>query len=200
MTTLPSASASLFGFIKKAALANNGAFVVLSAPGSLTVTAIFDVLLDGIPLKEIFLPALVCAAVVCIYFPIFCIDFFFGLYAAKKAAVKVNEYFDSSKGWSSIFKMFSIIFVISGLSLLSIITAIARFPYFPNGLIVAAGAVGIMAAAFDFASIGENYKKINGKQARIFVWMNKMTHIIDEELTSRLKAFFQAFRKPTPKP
>ena len=200
MTPLPTASASLFGFIKKAALAHNSAFLVLSAPGSITVTAIFDALLDGIPLKEIFLPALVGASVIFIYFPIFCIDFCFGLYAAKKIAGPGKEYFESSKGWSSIFKMFSIIFVISGLSLLSVITAIAKFPYFPTGLIIAAGVVGIMAAAFDFASVGENYKKINGKQARIFIWMNKMTNIIDEELTSRLKGFFQAFRKPTPKP
>ena len=196
MTTSPEAPFTLFGFIKRISGQHNGALIVISAPPSFGLTEMLDALILDIPIKTLILPALVAFSVILGYFIMFTIDFAYGLYAAKKAAGKGNEYFESDKAYSSIFKMFAVVSLIFFLSLFSIIAAVANWETLSKIFIILSAGIGIMAMLFDFSSIGENYKKINGNQARIFIWLRNITEIIDEGLTSKIKAFFGNINKP----
>lgn len=195
MTALNDAPKNLFGFADKIFNAHNGALLIMSAPPSIGIAELIDALLADTPLNVIIFPALVAIITIFCYGLMFTFDFLFGLYASYKSAGKGNEYFESSKGYSSIFKMFAVVSLIFMLSMLSIVFALAHWDWISKGCITFAAAIGLMGTLFDFASIGENQKKITGKQHPIFTWIRSITELIEEEFTLRIKSFFQNFKR-----
>lgn len=198
MTTLNEAPETLLGYTSKIFNAHNGALLIMSAPPSIGIAELVDALLIDTPLKVIIFPFLIGIISIFCYGVMFFIDFLFGLYASKIAAGKGNEYFESSRGYSSIFKMLAVVSLIFMLSIFSFVFALANWDWTSKACITFAAAIGIMGTLFDFASIGENQKKITGKQHQIFIWVRSLTDLIEEEFALRIKNFFQNFKK-TPK-
>ena len=186
-------------FAKKIFTFQNGALIVMAAPGSITLAGIFDVLMKDTPIKDVVLPLLVGSLCLVLYFIIFLLDFRSGVRASKVQAARAkadNEmpedqhFFESGKAWSSIYKITVVFLIVMWSSIFSAIFAIAGLPVLPTFFMLAAGTVAIMATLFDCYSIGENQKKITGKKSRIFIWLEEKGNQIDEGFTKKIKGLF----------
>ena len=195
MTPLENAP-NIFLFAKKIFSFKNGALIVMAAPGSLTITGIFEALIADTPIKDIVLPLLVGGLCLVLYFIIFLIDFKSGTEASKMEAArdadhpKDKSYFESGKAWSSIFKIAVVFLLVIWSSIFSAIFAIAHVPALPTFFMLASGTVAIMATLFDCYSIGENQKRITGKKARFFIWLEEKGDLINEGFTKKIKNLF----------
>lgn len=200
MTTTNDASLTLFGYIGRIFTFHNGALVIISALPSIGLSEAFDALLGDTPLKSILLPLAVSIVAIFSYGLMFLIDFLYGLYTARQLAGRGKEFFVSAKAYSSIFKGLAVVCLIFILTLFSMICALAAWDWTSKGLATFAALIGIMGAAFDFASIGENNAKLNdGKQHKIFIWLRSITELIEDEIMLRIKGFFGAFKRQPPK-
>lgn len=166
------------------------ALAIISAPGSITMTKLFDALIEDVPLKDIMLPLLIAFTLILFYNIVFGFDFWSGLKAAKKEA-KGKKYFISGKAYSSMFKYFVVISIIFMLSILAILTGIANVPYVPTFFIVSSGIIGLMASFFEIKSIGENIEKMNKKQYPFFEFVDGLMVIFKDGVRSKLRGFFK---------
>lgn len=189
MTPLDQAPAALL-FAKKIFTFQSGALIVMAAPGSVTLTGLFSAIIADTPLKDLVLPLVVGGVCLAFYFIVFLIDFFSGVKASKVEAENEKGYFQSGKAWSSIYKIFVVFLIVIWASFFSVLSAIAAIPGLPTFFMMASATVAIMATLFDCHSIGENQKRITGKKARIFEWLEGKGNAIDAFFTKKLKSPF----------
>lgn len=182
---------AIFEFAKKIFTFHDGTLLLLAAPGSLSLAGLLDALIAETPVKDLILPLLVAAICLSLYFITFLLDFASGIKAARHEAIDKKNYFTSAKGWSSIWKISIVSILVLWASFFSVLSAIAQLPFLPTFFMITSGTVAIMATLLDIYSIGENQKRLTGKKAKIFDWLENITTVINEGVTQRLKNYFK---------
>lgn len=181
---------ALLSFARKIFSPENAALLFLAAPGSMSLTGLLDILVDDTPLKALILPLLVAAVCLSLYFVVFMLDFVSGVKASRHEAVDKQDYFSSAKGWSSIWKIATVSILVIWSSFFSMLAALAGMPYLPGFFMITAATIAIMASLLDVYSIGENQKRLTGKKARIFEWLEQLRNSINKGLLERIGRWF----------
>jgi glucan phosphoethanolaminetransferase (alkaline phosphatase superfamily) len=181
---------NIFTFGKKFFSTEGLLLAIISAPGSLTMTNIFEVLIKDVPLKDLILPLLVAFTAMLFYNIVFGLDFWSGLKASKGES-KSGRFFESGKAYSSIFKYFVVISILFMLSVFSMLSALAHLPYIPKFFLISTGIIGLMAGAFEIKSIGENIERMNNKRYPFFDFIDNIIGIMKDGVGERLRSFFK---------
>ena len=181
----------LLAFIKKIFSYQDGALFIMAFPGAVGLPGLLDILIKDTPLKSLILPLVVAGVGLSFYLVIFILDFISGVKASKHEAMDKENYFQSRKGWNSVFKITTVATLVIWSGFFSMVAALTNISYLPNLFMIISAAVSIMASLLDIYSIGENQKRLTGKKARFFEWMESMTSLISEGFTSRLRKFFE---------
>ena len=178
---------AIFDFTRKIFSFQDGALLLLAAPGSLSLTKLLDVLVAETPLKDLVLPLIVVAICLSLYFIVFLLDFASGVKASRHEAVDKKNYFTSAKGWSSIWKISIVSILVLWSGFFSILAALAGIVFLPSFFMITSATIAIMATLLDIYSIGENQKRLTGRKARIFDWLEQVKDAVSEGFLGRIK-------------
>ena len=176
----------LISILRKIFNPGNLSYLLLAAPGSVSLNRLLDVLLEETPIKALLLPLLVTAASLSLYFIIFLLDFLSGVKASRHEAGG-GDYFSSAKGWSSMWKLATVSVLVTWSSFFSMLAAIGGMEYLSTFFLFSAGTIAIMASLLDVYSIGENQKRLTGKKARIFVWFENVRRLFNNLIIRRFE-------------
>lgn len=177
-------------FLKRPFLHENGAAVVVAIPGSLSLKELLAAVIADTSVKDLVLPLLLAAVSLILYFLVFILDFISGVKASKFEAVDKNNFFSSSKGWSSIWKLSAVFLLVTWSSFFSILAALGDLAYLADFFMLAAGGISIMATLLDIFSIGENQKRLTGKKAKFFEWLEGLMKLINEGFINKIRKLF----------
>ncbi len=177
---------SILSFARKLFSAENASYLVLAAPGSLSLRGLLDLLLEDTPIKALLLPIVVAAVSLSLYYIVFALDFISGVKASQHEAVDKNNFFSSSKGWSSMWKIATVSVLVTWSSFFSMLSAIGGLKVLSGFFLLSTGTIAIMASLLDIYSIGENQKRLTGKKARIFEWLENIRTAINEGVIRRI--------------
>ena len=183
--------ATIISFLKKGVAYENGATIVLAIPGSFSLRELLNTVIADTPAKALVLPLMLAVACLLLYFLVFILDFLSGIKASRFEAADKNDFFRSSKGWSSIWKLSAVFLLVTWSSFFSMLAAIGNMNYLSGFFMLSAGGITIMATLLDIYSIGENQKRLSGKKSRIFTWLDEITSLINQGILARLKGFFE---------
>lgn len=189
MTNLNQA-VTILNFGKKFFTTEGFVLAIISAPGSITMTAILKELMQGVALRDIILPLLLAFTLILVYNIVFGLDLWSGLRASKMES-KGKPYFESGKGYSSMFKYFVVLAIIFMLTVFAILSSLANIPYAPNILLITLGILGMMASFFEIKSIGENIERMNKKRYPIFDFIEYITMTLREGIGHKIRSFFK---------
>ena len=164
----------------------NLSYLLLAAPGSVSLNRLLDVLLEETPIKALLLPLLVTAASLSLYFIIFLLDFLSGVKASRHEAGG-GDYFSSAKGWSSMWKLATVSVLVTWSSFFSMLAAIGGMEYLSTFFLCSGGTIAIMASLLDVYSIGENQKRLTGKKARIFEWLESIRKLVNKLIVKKVE-------------
>ena len=180
---------TILSFGKKIFSAENASLLVMAAPGSISLNALLDALVANTPIKALVLPLLVAAISLSLYVVVFLLDFISGVKASRHEAVDKTNYFSSAKGWSSIWKIATVSILVTWSSFFSMLAAIGNLPYLPGFFMLSSATIAIMATLLDIYSIGENQKRLTGKKARIFEWLENVRKLINNMIVRKFEKF-----------
>ena len=181
-------TATILAFGKKIFSVHNVSLLIMAAPGSVSLTALLDALLQDTPIKALVLPLIVAAVCLVMYFSVFLLDFASGLKASRYESADKENYFSSAKGWSSIWKIATVSILVTWSSFFSMLAALGSLPYLPDFFMLASGTIAIMATLLDIYSIGENQQRLTGKKAKIFEWLENIRKVINEVVVRKVKS------------
>ena len=165
----------------------NASLLIMSAPGSISLTAVLEALIADTPVKAIILPLMVVAVSLSLYFVVFLLDFISGVKASRHEAVDKNNYFSSSKGWSSIWKIATVSILVTWSGFFSMLAALGSLPYLPGFFMLSSGTIAIMATLLDIYSIGENQQRLTGKKAKSFEWLENIRKLIHDLIVKKME-------------
>src|SRR5690606_5636108 len=140
------------------------------------------------PVKALVLPLMVVAVSLSLYLVVFLLDFISGVKASRHEAVDKNNYFSSSKGWSSIWKIATVSILVTWSGFFSMLAALGSLPYLPGFFMLSSGTIATMATLLDIYSIGENQQRLTGKKARIFEWLENVRKLINNVIVRDRKS------------
>lgn len=186
MTVMLSQPSNIISFARKIFSMEQLSYLLLAVPGSFSLTRLLDVLLEETPIKALVLPLLVTAVSLSLYFIIFLLDFVSGVKASRKEAGGRPDYFSSAKGWSSMWKIATVSVLVTWSSFFSMLAAIGGMEYLSSFFLFSGGTIAIMASLLDVYSIGENQKRLTGKKARIFQWLESVRKLVHGMVVRRL--------------
>ena len=180
---------TILAFGKKIFSAENASLLVMAAPGSISLNALLDALVANTPIKALVLPLLVAAISLSLYVVVFLLDFVSGVKASRHEALDKANYFSSAKGWSSIWKIATVSILVTWSCFFSMLAAIGNLPYLPGFFMLSSATIAIMATLLDIYSIGENQKRLTGKKARIFEWLENVRKLIIDVVVRKFDKF-----------
>ena len=128
---------TILSFAKKLFSTENISFLVLAAPGSMSLQGLLNLLIEDTPIKALLLPIVVAAVSLSLYFVVFWLDFISGVKASRHEAVDKENYFSSAKGWSSMWKIATVTVLVTWSSFFSILAAIGELSYLPGFFMLA---------------------------------------------------------------
>ena len=178
-------------YLKKIFSVRNAGYLLVAAPGSMSLQKLMDILIADTPLKMLVLPLIVAAVSLSLYFVVFWMDFLSGIKASRHEAVDKTNYFSSSKGWSSMWKIATVSVLVTWSSFFSMLAALGKMQFLASFFMLSAGTIAIMATLLDVYSIGENQKRLTGKKARIFEWFESLMNVIHHGVLGRLERFLK---------
>ena len=180
----------VFSLSKKALLFKEGAFIVLSAPLAGGIKSIFDILLKDIPLRDIVVPVVVYGMAIFLYIITTTFDFYTGMQASKKEHIKdtgsKKGYVNSSKLWSSIWKMTGIVIISNTIIGFTYIFLILRIYWLYNGFILGLIGFFLIVILFDLHSIGENQNRRFGKKPPIYNFLDNISSAIQTRIINKI--------------
>ena len=182
---------TILSFSRKLFSGENVSYLLLAAPGSMSLQGLLNLLIEDTPIKSLLLPLVVSAVSLSLYFVVFWLDFLSGVKASRHEAVDKENYFSSAKGWSSMWKIATVTILVTWSSFFSMLAAIGNLPYLPGFFMLASGTIAIMATLLDIYSIGENQQRLTGKKARIFEWLENIRKAINEGVIRKLGSLFK---------
>ena len=145
---------TILSFAKKLFSTENISFLVLAAPGSMSLQGLLNLLIEDTPIKALLLPIVVAAVSLSLYFVVFWLDFISGVKASLHEAVDKENYFSSAKGWSSMWKLATVSVLVTWSSFFAMLAAIANFTWLSSFFMLSAGTIAIMASLLVIYSIG----------------------------------------------
>ena len=178
---------TILSFGKKIFSAQNASLLIMAAPGSISLNALLDALVANTPIKALVLPLMVAAISLSLYVVVFLLDFISGVKASRHEALDKANYFSSAKGWSSIWKIATVSILVTWSSFFSMLAAIGHLPYLPGFFMLSSATIAIMATLLDIYSIGENQKRLTGKKARIFEWLENVRKLINNVVVRKFE-------------
>ena len=178
---------NILAFGKKIFSARNASLLIMAAPGSISLNALLEALISDTPVKAMLLPLMVAAISLSLYVVVFLLDFISGVKASRREAVDKANYFSSAKGWSSIWKIATVSILVTWSSFFSMLTALGNLPYLPGFFMLSSATIAIMATLLDIYSIGENQKRLTGKKARIFEWLENVRKLINNVVVRKFE-------------
>ena len=187
MTLMLSQPSNIIGFARKIFSPEQLSYLLLAVPGSFSLTRLLDVLLEETPIKALVLPLLVTAVSLSLYFIIFLLDFVSGVKASRHEALDKSNYFSSAKGWSSMWKIATVSVLVTWSSFFSMLAAIGGMETLSSFFLFSGGTIAIMASLLDVYSIGENQKRLTGKKARIFQWLESVRKQINKLIVQKFE-------------
>ena len=182
---------TIISFARKLFSLENLFYWFLAAPGSISLTKMLDALIEETPVKALFLPLMVTFVSLSLYFIIFALDFLSGVKASRHEAADKENFFSSAKGWSSMWKIATVTVLVTWSSFFSMLAAIGEMKFLSGFFLLSAGTIAIMATLLDVYSIGENQKRLTGKKAKIFEWLENLMRVINEGVFKKLAKLFE---------
>ena len=181
---------TILAFAKKLFSLENASYLLLAAPGSISLGGLLHLLIEDTPIKSLLLPLVVAAVGLSLYFVVFWLDFISGVKASRHETRDKENYFSSAKGWSSMWKIATVTVLVTWSSFFSMLAAIGNLPYLPGFFMLSSGTIAIMATLLDIYSIGENQQRLTGKKAKIFEWLENIRKAINEGIIKKIGNLF----------
>ncbi len=181
---------TITSFLEKITNYKGGALIIISAPITEGYLEIIYGMFSHIELKAFAMPFVVGAISLMTYSFFYAIDFITGIKAARFEAKDKTDYLRSDKFWSSMWKIGMISTMVFGMTFFSFVFALIKMDYLYNIVMFAMVIICIMASLFDIHSIGENHRRRFQTKPTIFVWLEKITTLIDEQIIAGIKNGF----------
>lgn len=155
----------------------------------------FDIIIKDADLKNLVLPIVV-EVVGIVMFTIFSlIHTTTGLQAAKyeyklrnnTQITRFSDWFDSDKIWKMYWKTLGVVFFTTLIMLITLLTEITGDKYLYITMLWLHVTILFLACGFEFQSIGNNLTRIGKEKYNIFILVDKIISIVQNNFTSKLK-------------
>lgn len=150
----------------------------------------FQILLKGIPQKELYLPIVISGLSFSFFMVVFFVDFFSGI-AASRAENPNSNFIKSKLLWSSVWKLV-------GVSVINLFLMIFTFTFLVMDMGVLHYAFVsmipmfmILAISYEIHSIGENIERMYGKKPDYFNFIQKLSAFIEKRIFEKIKNLLQ---------
>lgn len=168
--------------------AKNGAMFMISAIISTLIMScsshpgiikIEEALFEDLSLKDIFLPVTIEILGISVFCLFLIMDFFTGISACRTEHIRdggdpKDNIIKPDKLWGTLWKLLGVLLLTSLFGSLSLITLITTQTWAYNITMWLHLVILIASSLFEFSSIGDNLKRINGKKPEIFSFVDNL--------------------------
>lgn len=184
----------------KMVMYNDYAITVISIAASfgfIGYTKYFDIIIKGTDPKNLVLPVVV-EVVGIIMFTIFSlIHTTTGLQASKYEykqkhnlqVVNLRDWFDNDKIWKMYWKTLGVVFFTTLIMLITLLTEITGNKYIYITMLWLQVTILFLACGFEFQAIGNNLTRAGKEKYDIFILVDKLISIVQNNFTSKLKMY-----------
>lgn len=191
MTTSTQFAGNVFSLVKKSFSFESGALALITAPGAYSLERLISLLTDGIDIKLLVMPLVSFGVLTVAYVFVSLFDFYTGLKAAKKEAIKENGtakgYMKSDKLWSSVWKYLGVILIGSILTVFTLLFVIMSLDTLAGIFRVGIVLFFLVVISFDLHSIGENQERRFGKKPAFYEFIDTVSLAVRTRIIDKIK-------------
>lgn len=172
---------------KNAVAYKKGALILLSLPLTVGYLKSIKMLFKHVDPFDLVLPIIALVCCLTLYFLFFCVDFAWGLIAAKHESKGNADWVQSNKLYSSLGKIGGVILIDVLMLFVIVFLVVVGFVKMSVAFLVISVLLNVLAILYELHSIGENIKRKTGTKPAYLMFFDRITTIIENKIINKIE-------------